>query len=142
MDIDEKTKKALENLIFTAVVCEQNAAKGTVKVTREDKGNKVSNDMFVLQRGTKATKDFWIPAIGDEVLCIQAPNFSGKGTGDGFILGAIYSSVDAPVENNPDVRSVHFADGSFVKSDGGGNIEIMATGNFIVNAANIYLNES
>ncbi len=140
MDIDEKTKKALENLIFTAVVCEQNAAKGTVKVTREDKADKVSNDMFVLQRGTKATKDFWIPAIGDEVLCIQAPNFSGKGTGDGFILGAIYSTVDAPVEDDPKARSVHFADGSYVKSDGAGNMEIHAAGNLTITGAMIYIN--
>lgn len=140
MDIDEKTKKALENLIFTAVVCEQNAAKGTVKVTREDKADKVSNDMFVLQRGTKATKDFWIPAIGDEVLCIQAPNFSGKGTGDGFILGAIYSTVDAPVEDDPKARSVHFADGSYVKSDGAGNMEIHAAGNLTITGDMIYIN--
>ena len=140
MDIDEKTKKALENLIFTAVVCEQNAAKGLVKVTREEKGSKVSNDMFVLQRGTKATKDFWIPAIGDEVLCIQAPNFSGKGTGDGFVLGAIYSSVDAPVETDPKVRSVHFADGSYVKSDGEGNMDIHAAGVLTITGETVKIN--
>ncbi|WP_297569514.1 hypothetical protein [uncultured Anaerovibrio sp.] len=140
MDIDEKTKKALGNLIFTAVVCEQNAVNGTVKVTREDKGNKVSNDMFVLQRGTKATKDFWIPAVGDEVLCIQAPNFSGKGTGDGFIVGAIYSSVDAPVETDPKARSVHFADGSYVRSDGAGNMEIHAAGHLEITGATIDIN--
>ena len=140
MDIDEKTKEALENLIFTAVVCEQNAAQATVKVTREDKGNKVSNDMFVLQRGTKATKDFWMPAIDDEVLCIQAPNFSGKGTGDGFVLGAIYSSVDKPRETDSKARSVHFADGSYVKSDGAGNMEIHAAGNLTITGAMIYIN--
>ena len=140
MVIDENTKTALENLIYCGIVCEQNAAAGTVKVTREDKGDKVTGELFVLQRGTKETKDFWIPAIGDAVLCIQLPNFSGKGTGEGFVLGAFYSSVDAPVESSPEARSVHFADGSYVKSDGAGNMEIHAAGNLTITGATVNIN--
>ncbi len=140
MVIDENTKTALENLIYCGIVCEQNAAAGTVKVTREDKGDKVTGELFVLQRGTKATKDFWMPAIGDAVLCIQLPNFSGKGTGEGVVLGAFYSSVDAPVESSPAARSVHFADGSYVKSDGGGNMEIHAAGNLTITGATVNIN--
>lgn len=140
MDIDRKTKTALENLIYTGVVCEQNAAAGTVKVTREDKGDKVTGELFVLQRGTKATKDFWLPAVGEAVLCLQLPNFSGKGTGEGFVLGAYYSTVDAPVESSTAARSVHFADGSYVKSDGGGNMEIHAAGKLTITGATVHIN--
>lgn len=95
MDIDAKTKSALENILFYGVVSSLEPTTGTVRVTREDKGNKVTDSLFVLQRGTKSTKDFWMPAVGDQVLCMQMPNFSGKGTGDGFVIGAFYSTVDA-----------------------------------------------
>lgn len=94
MDIDPKTKNALENILFYGVVSSQNPGNGTVRVTREDKSDKVTAELMVLQRGTKSSKDFWLPAVGDQVLCLQTPNFSGKGTGDGFVLGAFYSAVD------------------------------------------------
>lgn len=70
---------------------------------------------------------------------MRLPNISGKGTGEGFVLGAIYSDVDKPKESNADVRSVRFPDGSYVKYEGG-NIEINATGNVTITGANIYLN--
>ena len=55
MDIEPKTKQALENMFFYGVVCEQNPAAGTARVTREDKEGKVTAELMVLQRGTKST---------------------------------------------------------------------------------------
>ena len=89
-------KKTLENLIFYGTVCALTPQAGTVRVCREEKGNKVTNDLFVLQRGSSESKDYWMPAIGDQVLCVQMPNFSGSGVGDGFVLGTFFSSTDAP----------------------------------------------
>jgi len=86
----------LDRLIFVGTVSSQDPASGTVRVVREDKDDKVTNDLFVLQRGTASTKDYWLPAVGDQVLCMQLPNYSGKGVGDGFVLGAFYSELDAP----------------------------------------------
>ena len=43
------------------------------------------------------------------------------------------------MENNADVRSITFADGSFIRYESG-NIEINATGNVIIKGANILLN--
>jgi phage baseplate assembly protein V len=134
MDINDLSK-----LFFTGYVSKRNDDKGTVIVTRPDKGNVTTKELAVLQRGTHATKEYWMPAIDDQVLCIRLPNISGKGTGEGFVLGAIYSDVDKPKESNADVRSVRFPDGSYVKYEGG-NIEIHATGNVTITGANIYLN--
>lgn len=58
-------KKTLENLIFYGTVCALTPQAGTVRVCREEKGNKVTNDLFVLQRGSSESKDYWMPAIGD-----------------------------------------------------------------------------
>lgn len=94
--MDTDVKKELENMVFVGVVSSQNAAGGTVKVVRPDKGNKLTAELFVLQRGTHESKDYWLPAVGDQVLCIMLPNFSGRGTHDGFVIGAFYSSTDTP----------------------------------------------
>ena len=114
-------KKTLENLIFYGTVCALTPQAGTVRVCREDKGNKVTNDLFVLQRGSSESKDYWMPAIGDQVLCVQMPNFSGSGVGDGF-----FSSTDAPPGG---------ADASTRVIDTPGNLKINVGGALQINAA-------
>lgn len=86
----------LDRLMFIGTVSSQNAGAGMVRVVREDKAGKVTAELAVLQRGTATSKDYWMPAVGDQVLCLQLPNFSGKGIGAGFVLGAFYSTVDTP----------------------------------------------
>lgn len=93
MDTDAQTQKLMEGMFFVGVVSTQNPQAGTVNVYREDK-DKVTEDLFVLQRGTAVTKDFWMPAVGDKVLCIQTPNFGGKGVGEGYVLGSYYNATD------------------------------------------------
>ena len=140
MAIDYGTKTVLENMFFVGVVTSVNASEGTVRVTRQDKDNKVTGELMVLQRGTVSTKDFWLPGIDDQVLCLLLPNYSGKGTGTGFVLGAFYSAADKPVESDPGTRSVHYADGSYIRASGG-NIEIHAAGDVtITSGGNINLN--
>lgn len=129
----------LGQLLFIGYVSSRNDAKGTVIVTRPDKDGQVTNELRVLQRGTKEAKEYWMPAIDDQVLCLRLPNVSGKGAGAGYVLGAFYSDTDAPEESDADVRSVRFPDGSYIRYDHG-NIEIHATGNITITGANIYLN--
>lgn len=132
-------KSALENLFFIGRVSSVNPATGCAVVTRPDKDDKVTGELMVLQRGTTATKEYWLPAIDDQVLCVMLPNFSGKGIGTGFVLGAFYSELDTPQESDPEARSMRFPDGSYIRYQGG-NIEIHATGNVTITGANINLN--
>lgn len=135
------TKDILGNLIFVGIVSSiESTQLATVKVTRIDKDNKVSASLRVLQQGTHGAKSFWMPAVGDQVVCLQLPNFSGKGTGEGFVLGSVYSTADPSVESNPQARSFKAADGTFTRYDGTGNIEIHAAGDYKVTANKIYLN--
>ena len=58
----------------------------------------------------------------------------------GFILGAFYSAADPPEENNKKVRCLKVPDGSYIKFEGNGNVEIHATGNLKLTGARIDLN--
>ena len=134
-------KDMLGNLIFLGIVSSiESTSLATVRVTRQDKDNKVSASFRVLQQGTHGAKSFWMPQVGDQVVCLRLPNFSGKGTGEGFVLGSVYSTADPSAESNPKARSFTAADGSQVKYDGEGNISVHAAGNYTVTAASIYLN--
>lgn len=84
----------LSEYIFVGLVSSIDAAHGTAVVTRPDRDGRTTAPLPVLQRGAKDTKDFWMPAIDDQVLCILLPNASGKGPSMGWIIGACYSDVD------------------------------------------------
>ena len=100
----DETQRLLEGLFFVGTVSTQNPSDGTVSVYREDK-DKVTENLFVLQRGSASTKDFWIPSVGDKVLGIQTPNFGGKGVGEGYVLGSYYNDTDtAPGEASATTR--------------------------------------
>ena len=100
----DETQRLLEGLFFVGTVSTQNPSDGTVSVYREDK-DKVTENLFVLQRGSASTKDFWIPSVCDKVLCIQTPNFGGKGVGEGYVLGSYYNDTDtAPGEASATTR--------------------------------------
>lgn len=89
-------KRLLDGMLYIGDISSVDPGTGMVRVVRTDKSSKVSGELSVLQRGSSSSKDYWLPAVGDQVLCLQLPNFSGKGTGDGFVLGTFYSKVDVP----------------------------------------------
>lgn len=130
----------LTSYIFVGLVSSVDASTGTAVVVRPDKDNRTTAPLQVLQRGTKATKEFWMPAIDDQVVCLLLPNTSGKGPSTGYILGAIYSESDTPAEGDANNRSVRFTDGSYIQYTNG-NINIHARGDVnITSGGNINLN--
>lgn len=129
MDINQ-----IKNLIRIGTVSAVNGESCSARVAFEDKDNMVSAELPIITIGSRQTKAYWLPEI-----CIFQPNASGSGISKGFVIGAFYSTQDAPVESNADVRSITFADGSFIRYQNG-NIEINATGNVIIKGANILLN--
>ena len=84
----------LSEYIFVGLVSSVDAAHGTAVVTRPDRDGRTTAALSVLQRGTKSSKDFWMPAIDDQVLCVLLPNTSGCGPSTGYIIGSVYSDVD------------------------------------------------
>lgn len=84
----------LTEYIFVGLVSSIDPEHGTAVVTRPDRDGRTTAPLSVLQRGAKDTKDFWMPAIDDQVLCVLLPDSSGKGPSMGWIVGASYSGVD------------------------------------------------
>lgn len=130
----------LKDVIRIGKVSSVNGANCTATVVFDDRDELVSNELPIITIGSNGTRGYWVPEVETQVLCLFLPNSSGKGTDDGFILGAFYSQADPPAETDPNVRSVTFPDGSRIKFDGAGNLEIIMTGNITIRGKNIFLN--
>lgn len=139
----------IKRLIRVGTVSSVNAAAGTVRVAFAAQDDMVTYELPVITRGSKNNKDYWLPDVDEQVLCLFLPNTSGRGVCDGFVLGTFYSSVDAPVENSGDVHAVKYGDGTIIKHDRStgkltinatGDIDIIAGGNVTINGQTINLN--
>lgn len=131
--------QALSQYIFIGIVSQYGSQPGTVIVTRPDQEDRTSGELYVMSRGTKGTKDYWMPDIGDSVLCILLPNTSGSGPGEGFVIGAHYSDVDAPAESDTNTRSIRYKDGSYIVNKSGA-MEIHASQSLKITAPEIRIN--
>ena len=95
----------IEELFFVGIVSSYGSGGNTVVVGRPDKDDRTTAELFIVSRGTHETKDYWMPAIDDQVLCLLLPNAGGKGPGTGYVLGAIYSEADpSPAGAAPSTR--------------------------------------
>ena len=139
----------IKRLIRVGTVSSVNAAAGTVRVAFAAQDDMVTYELPVITRGSKNNKDYWLPDVDEQVLCLFLPNTSGRGVCDGFVLGTFYSSVDAPMENSGDVHAVKYGDGTIIKHDRStgkltinatGDIDIIAGGKVTINGQTIYLN--
>lgn len=85
----------IKSLIRVGSVSSVNPANGTARVAFEANDDNVTYELPVLTRGSKANKDYWIPDIDEQVVCLFLPNTSGRGVCQGFILGTFYSRTGA-----------------------------------------------
>ena len=132
--------RELSNYIFIGIVSQYGKKKGTVIVTRPDQDDRTSAELYVMSRCTHNTKDWWMPDIGEAVLCILLPNTNGKGPGEGFVIGAHYSDADKPDETDDNnTRSIRYKDGSYIVNKSGA-MEIHASKSLTMTAPVIRLN--
>ena len=129
----------IEELFFVGIVSSYGPGGNTVVVRRPDKDDRTTAELFIVSRGTHETKDYWMPAIDDQVLCLLLPNAGGKGPGTGYVLGAIYSETDPSVEHDPNTRSVRYKDGRYIINKSGA-MEIHASKSLTITAPVIKLN--
>ena len=137
------TKRLLEGMFYIGEVSSLEPQTGMVRVVRSDKENKVSGELFVIQRGSSRSKDYWMPAEGELVRCLQLPNFSGKGTGDGFILGTFYSQADTPPAGASADTRVLSHPGDMVLNVGGtltihaGSLDVQGAGDVVASGISL-----
>jgi phage baseplate assembly protein V len=105
--------EAQSNIIRIGEVSSIDPVKGTARVAFDDEDRMVSYDLPVIQRNTLENHDYWMPDIGEDVLCVFLPT----GSEDGFILGSFYADEIRPPANTENIRMVEFADGTKVSYD-------------------------
>lgn len=108
-----KAEARLNNIIRVGVVSSINPGKCTATVAFQEFGNLVTYDLPIVVKQSLSNKDYWLPDINEQVICVFLP----IGIETGFILGSIYSSEDEPVIANPNKRSMIFSDGTSVEYD-------------------------
>lgn len=105
---NDETMEFLKSIIRIGEVSSVDAAKGTARVVFDDFDSTVSFDLQVICRNTFANRDYAMPDVGEDVICIFLPT----GTEAGFILGSVYAGEITPPENTINRRCVEFSDGS------------------------------
>lgn len=79
--------------VRTGIVTHRYPQKATVRVKLVGyRDNYVSHELPVIYRATRRNKDYYLPDIGEHVVCL----FEGSGLEEGYVLGAIYSTEDRP----------------------------------------------
>lgn len=87
--------------------------KCTARVAFGDEDGMVSYDLPVMQRNSFGNRDYQMPDIGEDVLCL----FRGEGFEDGVIIGSFYAGDVEPPETSADRRTIVFKDGTRICYD-------------------------
>lgn len=132
-------ENTVKNIIRIGLVSSVNIKQMTARVIFPDKENMVSGELKLLNRGSKRHKDYFIPEIKEQVLCIFPQNSGGKGSNSGFIVGSFFSEEDAPVKTGTNIRRIDFGDGSYIEWNNG-TITIHASGDLILQGNNVRIN--
>lgn len=139
----------IKKLIRVGTVSSVNAAAGTVRVAFAAQDDMVTYELPVITRGSKNNKDYWLPDVDEQVLCLFLPNTSGRGVCDGFVLGTFYSSIDGAGGKQRRCTCDKYGDGTIIKHDRStgkltinatGDLDIIAGGKITINGQTIYLN--
>lgn len=106
-------EEMIRHVVRVGTVVSRSPDAGTVRVQLADADRLVSYDLPVLQRQTLKNKDYAIPDVGEQMLCVFLP----FGIEQGFVLGAMFSKADATPIADPDKRHVEFEDGTWFQYD-------------------------
>jgi phage baseplate assembly protein V len=95
------------------IVQTQDVATARVRVTFHERDQMVSWWLPILRHGAQNDKDFWIPDIGEQVVCAMDEHDE-----DGCVLGTIFSQIDAPPGSmTVDKRHLMVKDGAIFEYD-------------------------
>lgn len=83
-----------------------------VRVRFPDHDDVVSWWLKVVQPKTLHDKAYWMPDVGEHVVCLM-----DAGEEAGVVLGAIYSTADPAPEQDPDIRRTVHKDGAVESYD-------------------------
>ncbi len=99
-------------LLRTGKVSSINYKKLTARVEFHDAPGNISRELQVLVPHTGKEKEYSMPSIGEDVVCI----FFEDAPTRGFILGAYYTEQNLPTESG-NMKYIFFPDGTRLKYD-------------------------
>lgn len=144
-----RQRQLMEQLIRVGTVSSINAENATARVQFKDRNGVVSYDLRVLVKNSLSQKDYWMPDVSEQVLCLFLP----IGIERGYIVGSFYSTVTTPPATEKTIRKVEFEDGTMVEYDRGahklqidipesaGEVVINCAGSATINSPKIDLGE-
>lgn len=137
--MDINIEKIIRNMVRIGYVSSVNTQNGSIRATFPDKNNTVSDELPVLTRGSAKNKDYWLPDINEQVVCLLLPN--GENSGAGFCLGTYFSDTALPVVSNSNKRRLDFLDGTYIEYDRSTHeLNINCVGDIKINGKTISLN--
>jgi phage baseplate assembly protein gpV len=116
--LEHRERGYSENPAFrVGIVQQQDAAHAKVRVVFPDYDEVVSWWLPVIFAKTQNDKAYWIPDVGEQVVCLMDLRDEA-----GAVLGAIYSNADLPPVNSADKFHLAFKDGTSVDYDRGAHV--------------------
>lgn len=106
-------KDIISSIIRIGTISSVNEAECKARVVFEDRDDIVSQELYLLPRGTKRVKSYSIPEVGETALCLFLPN----ALEEGYIIGSYYNDIEKPVENDKNIFSLTFLNGTKFKYD-------------------------
>lgn len=146
---DNELGQKVNSLVREGEITQIYPERMTARVTFDDRDDNVSAELSILTQGSSKNKSYFNFSVGDQVVCLFAPNDETSGTG--WILGSTFNDVDKVPENvDENTRRTEYADGTFISYNSKthemeigckGTLKIKCEGNIYINGANIFLNE-
>lgn len=130
----EELNSRISNLFRVGTITSLLPADMKARVVFEDRDNMESYDLQVIVKNTLNNKDYWMPDIGETVLCCFLP----IGLEQGFIIGGYYPQPVTRPASTENVRKVQFGDGTVIEydrennkltADVKGDVDLITTGN-------------
>lgn len=140
----------MRNIVRVGTVTATDDEKVTARVEFKDRSGIVSHELKILVKNSLKNKDYWMPDINEQVLCLFLP----IGIEKGWVLGSFYSNVTTANADDKKYRKVFFEDGSSAQYDReshtltvdvpaeGGNLVINTEASVTVNTKTATLNAS
>lgn len=132
-------EKLIKNVFRVGIVSSVNPAEMTARVVFPDRDYIEGKDLQIGTDGAKDTCMYWVPHIGEQVLCAFCAN--DNNLTEGYIIKSLYNAVDRPPASSASVRMILFDDGTIVKNDAGA-VTINATKSITINAPTVNITGS